>query len=216
MTTTSGQDLILIDVMWGSQTFHHGSCQIRVNAVAKGVSVGQFSFPSDVLKKHGSSHMERAARDGDARNGEWYRSSYSAQEGVVLRYAATVTMERVVVRQVGLILRLRSTAPAFIARVHTNNDPTAVFQSVPVFAGRADILTPAEAKTLGYSLEAMHVSNFYDPEDLEEGLQIDVMAPELEPKPSIERITRADGSTAVVALPKAASRKVQTRRQRAW
>lgn len=207
----------MVDIMWGKQTFARGSTQINVTALVAGDRAGAGPsievFPDEILERKNYSKCAAGHEDTSDKFGVWYRSSLAAHDGVLLKFQSTVTVERSPYLQVGLLIRLRESGPFFTARIKTNTSPKARLAEVPVFCGRGDVLTPDEAYSLGYNLKPFFVDNFFEEDELEEGLIIQEMGPALTLKPEIRQVAQTDGTVIAVAVPRDAPRKVRIRKK---
>lgn len=203
----------VVEIMFGSQSFERNSAKANVLLLEQ-TSDGETKslFPSKVLTKHGMGSKELAARDGDGRHGEWYRHSLIAEDGKVMFFTGSVTFNRKPVRDIGLLVRLRATGPFVHAYMILRPHENAVFDRIPLFSGRADVLTPEELLDMGYALKSSVIENNFDEEELEDGLVIEQMGTAIEERPVLEMMQTASGAMEAIEVPPEPKRKLRRRR----
>jgi hypothetical protein len=205
----------IAEIMFGEQTFSGSTAKVTVQAlILQDLKDGRHTskmFPSKVLKKHGHGSAEMASIDHDGRHGQWYRHALIAEDGVILFFTGSAYVSRRPMYDAGAIIRLRQSGPFQRVRFVLPTEPSATFQSLPMFTGRGDLLTPKELEELGYAINRGQIDTFFDEEELEEALIVEELGAAIEDKPTLMTVRQNDGSESVLEVPSAPKRRLRRR-----
>lgn len=199
----------LIEVMFGSQTFRNGSSKVNAYCFKED---GMRTFPSNILKKHGSSEKFYAARDNYADHGEWFKHRLVAEEGTLLMVTLSVTYNGSPYADAAVAIRLRPDAPLIQVKGSLNQDRDAAFESMVLFLGNGDVIDADEARLLGAQINQGFENRYMDPEEVEEIIEVQTVMDGKTDKPQVTKVRNRDGEERGVVVPKGAKRRIRVRR----
>lgn len=134
-------------------------------------------------------------------------------EGTVLMVQASLTRNRMRSADGSLLIRVRPTAPMLAITTKLPLSPNSILgERVAAFLGRGDILTPQEARALGFNISPSYERDYFDEDEVAELLDVKVMAPGTE-RPTITLVHRPGGKTEAVLTEPARARVVVARRR---
>jgi len=196
-------------LMYGGQTFRNSSSKVTSHIVEPGPQTTRLNkyVGSALQTVPGSSAKMPAAADDDPRmeHGVWYRQAYEMEEGKIFGLKLYSTTSGACRANSMILLRLRSDGPYMTINAVLGPVAAARYQKIPCFQGRADVITPEEAKAYGVTLSPSMIKNLMDPEELEEDFEI-IVLDKGQPKPTKEKVRTATGVKEVLVKPMAARR----------
>lgn len=196
--------------MYGSQTFKTMSSRVTTHSFEPGDDIKLSKFLSKTMSPVRGTSAKLPAKQGSTEHGYWYRQSYLYQEGQILGFRLYGTINGGCRANSMILVRLRADASFIQINAQLHSAAGAAYQEIPVFTGRADILSPAEAVEYGVKISRTMRSNLMDREELEEDFEINVIAQGTD-KPVIEEVKTSSGETRKVAVPKQPGRRIRIR-----
>lgn len=214
---------IQFSVMFGKQTFSSRSTSgwINVYVAERGDARGFYKVTFAEYKRiigravNNSSVQFPASSDGYAGHGHWYQNmmAYPTEKHHAFLFLGCKDTSNGAIRaQAGIIVHLRSEGPLLRIEMKPCTYHLALFQSVDMFYGRGDVLSPAEAKDYGLILPPMTIANYFNDEELDEMFTVTEEGPELVTKPEFCVVENSRGMERKVLLPRPRSRKLTIRR----
>lgn len=197
-----------IDLMYGKQTFRNASSTINIFSYQDGTRV----YPGKVMEKSRQGSRNAASYDGDTDNGVWYLNHYESKDGVILGVHLNSTFNKGIHTDCMFLIRLREEAPLIQVNANVCKNADAIYDSVPVFTGRADVITPVEAVKYGVVFSDYVYRRMFDKEEIEEEFQVNTIKAGT-PKPKMTKVKTPDGGTRHVAISPEAKRRVRVRRK---
>lgn len=199
-----------VSITHGKCVFTGSGCTIAVFVMRCDNSNGR-DFPGKVLNEvRGTKSHTPAARDGFNDHGTWTSIQYESQNRTVVCIQVTRNSSMGVQAQGAVFLCLREDASLIKidARLIPNNN--SVYNAVPVFTGKADILSREELPEYGIQLLGNYMSNYMDEEELEEIFAIAEIVKGNQ-KPEMVSSTAPDGKVVMVPVAGENRRRVRVR-----
>jgi hypothetical protein len=209
-TTNNGAESFM--VMYGSQTFKHTSSKVTTHVFKPGGPIQFTNYLNNVMVAVRGTSAKVPAASGDHGNdhGQWYRQSYTFEEGRIIGFKFYSTINGGVRAHSIRMVRLRADGPYIAVKANLTPAPKATFVKLPVFTGRADVISAEEARKFGIQISRQMVNNLMDEEELEEDFEIEVIDPGT-PKPVYEVVENTSGEKQVIVKPKS-NRRIRVRR----
>ena len=196
-----------VQLMYGGHSFKNGSSKVAVFAFPnRDLRV----FPSAVLMGASRTGHVLAARDGCSSNGGWYARTLISKEGFILGVQLNVTFNRSPYTSCMLLLRLRKEASLIQVNANLSKDVNAVYDTLPAFMGRADVITVDEAESSGVSFNKYVKRNMFDEEELEEEFEI-VTISKGKPRPRTVVMKTTSGKNKEVEVEQEPRRRIRVR-----
>jgi hypothetical protein len=197
-----------IDTMYGKHTFRNVSSSVTVYAYPGN---SERTYPGKVMEKARQGSRTAASTDGDENNGVWYQNHFEAKEGLILGIHLYSTFNGGVHTDCMLLLRLREDGPLIQVNANLSKNAMAVYDTLPVFTGRADVITSREATKNGVLFNAYVYKTQFDAEEIEEEFEVTTIKKGT-PKPKLTRVRMTDGKVRHVEISREPTRKVRIRR----
>lgn len=186
-----------LQIVYGKQTFKHSSCSVVVQAYGDD---GVKAFPSRFLPVINTTKM-LASLDRYVAHGRWFNSCLKHNKNLVLSITVSKYVNASCRANCALLLRLRKGADFIQVDVQTPPDVLAAHETLPVFTGHADILSPADAQMHGARLTQGMLRNMVDPKDVGQHFTIQVITEGAQEKPELRTVQTKQGEK-VVEVPK--------------
>jgi hypothetical protein len=198
-----------VDLMYGSQTFKHGSSKVTIFAYEGEKRI----LPSKIMSKVGPGGRTSAAKDGSYANGMWYHSTFEPIEGLVLGIQTYTTFHGATHTNCMLLLQLRNDASTIQVDTNLCISAEATYKTLPAFLGKADVITPRQAtKDAGVIFTPFVYKQLFDEEEIEEEFFIHVLA-KGRPRPKLVKVKDSSGRTRRLAIPEEPRRRIKVRRK---
>lgn len=153
-------------------------------------------FAGRKLPKAGASTMICVGQDMSS-DGCFYTENRTAKDGTVLMLQVRETRRGTAWQDGAVFLRCRAAAAQLVVYSQLCPNPRATIDSsLPMFIGRADILSLEELEDEYGIVPARHfVTSYMNLEEIDELFDIRETAPQIAAAPVIETATKADGET---------------------
>lgn len=202
----------LLQLTYGSQAFATSSSQVNV-FVLKGDGTHAKDFPGRVWTPlKGMSRKLPASTDGASEHGYWNQDSYEHVENGLLMIQASNFSRGCPVANGSVVLCLRREAPLLVVKVFPAAYRTAVYNEIPVFTGRADVIEPDDLASYGVAFDQRFLDAHFNDEDVRELYAISVQAPGTE-RPEVIQVVTPEGGSKTVAVPTQPRRRIVVKRQ---
>lgn len=146
-------------------------------------------------------------------NGYLYLDVCDIPDGTIIQVQTQWSHRGSSLRDGAVFLRMREHGPLIVVNARLPADGSSLLpnSTFMVFSGRADVLDPNELGSFGITTSRAFLSAFCDTEEVEECYDIQMVAEEVAPAPTITTEVNGDGETVVFTSTQAA-RRVRVRR----
>ena len=199
---------LLCKLAHGNCTFTSGSTRVVTYALTGKRGREGRQFPRYVMNQDGREEMVDAGEHSTM--GRWTFANFKHAEDQMLLIEVTKTRGRKVYKS-AVVVRLRRDAALIQITAKTTRSSLSSQHSVPVFRGRADVLSTREANLLGARLDLEYIEEYMINADArDETLNKDVLAKEQTEKPVVQR-KKVAGKVRTIVDPARKRRKIVLR-----
>lgn len=198
----------VISITNGKCTFRASSATIMSFAMAGNGSSAR-SYPGVALKEVGKSYIP-AAKDGYKEHGQWTQASFYSQNGAIISIQVSIGNSVGLVAQGAIFLCLRDDADLISVSALLTPDTNSTYDKVPVFTGRADVLTQEELESYGVVLLDNYIRVYMDEEEIDEIFKVSTVAKGVK-KPEMVSAVTVSGKVLRVPVSDGPVRKVRIR-----
>lgn len=136
-------------------------------------------------------------------NGKLFSSTLDAPDGATLLLQCQRRFNAVPIRDGGVFLRLRSTGPMYTVSADLPPARDSLLgNSFLVFQGRGDLIDVEELEGEGFEFTKNWKNAFLDPEEVAQCFDIRELAPQVEDRPRLEKVTNLSGETVSIRVSK--------------
>lgn len=193
-------------VGYGKNNFDTHSATLTCFVIAKPFTR---TLPSKTFKRQGSTHVFPAGTL--ASSGRFFQENVEVPEGTLLLVQFSQRYKGSGIRDGAVLVKVRQTGPLIHVgaklMAHRLSTMGALTQALSVCG---DILTPAEARALGYAITKSYENTYFAEDEVAECFNIERLSTGTA-KPVIEEITKESGEKVFIEMAPAPRRVIRVR-----